>query len=470
MPLRGFRSFRTVKRDILMRIAHCVVLRQALVLTLVCLVAATCGVALGQTTTVATNRAVGGVSINTDGLLSNARLDDVGTLEKLRTHSLDKIPGDLNAATEMRKVSLRGLEAALEECTKNNKPIPDAIKYLAGLQRIQYVFVYPEQKDIVLVGPAEGWKVDAKGTVVGVTTGRPVLLFDDLLVALRTARAAANGGITCSIDPTKEGMTRMQQELPGLTKSGNPQIVANGIESALGMQQISVTGVPDTSHFARVLVAADYHMKRIAMNFEPSPVRGLPSYLEMVKGGARSVVSPRFWLEPKYEALLRDGDGLAYEMRKSSVVAMTEEDFVAASGNVEHSGKASPAAQKWVELMTDKYAQLAVADPIFGQLQNCMDLAVVGALVVKEGLTEKAGYSMPTLMDSASVKPEVLNAPKQVESKASVLKKGHNWIISASGGVAINSWIAADKLQVSDAVSAIRVKAAQGEKTAWWWN
>jgi hypothetical protein len=459
-----------------MRTAHCVfpqVLRQAITMTVVGIVVAAIGsVALGQTVTTDTvvTRSVGGVSINTDGVLSSARDDDMGLLGKLRGQSLEKIPGDLNAAVEMRKISLRRLEDALEECTKNNKPIPDAIKYLAGLQRIQYIFVYPEQKDIVLVGPGEGWKVDAKGNVVGVTTGRPVMLFDDLLVALRTARAAADGGITCSIDPTKDGLARMQQELPALTKSGDPQTVASGIESALGMQQISVTGVPETSHFARVLVAADYRMKRIAMNFDPSPVRGLPSYLTMVKPGARTVLSPRFWLEPKYEALLRDGDGLAYELRNSSVKAMTEEDFVAASGNVEHSGKAGPAAQRWADMMTEKYAQLAVVDPIFGQLQNCMELAVVGALVVKERLTEKAGYSMPTLLESPDAKPEVLNAPKQVESKASVLKKGHNWVISASGGVAINSWGVADKVQPSDAVAPIRVKATPAENAAWCWN
>lgn len=453
-----------------MRTAHCVVLRQTLTMTLVCVIATIGSVALGQTVTTSTNRAVGGVSIDTDGLLSSARMDDLGSLGKLRSQSLEKIPGDLNAAADMRKISLRRLEAALEDCAKNNKPIPDAIKYLGGLQRIQYIFVYPEQKDIVLVGSGEGWKVDAKGNVVGVNTGRPVMLLDDLLVALRTARAAANGGITCSIDPSKDGMARMQQQLPALTKSGDPQAVAGGIESALGMQQISVTGVPATSHFARVLVAADYRMKRIAMNFEPSPVRGLKSYLEMVKPGARAVVSPRFWLEPKYEALLRDGDGLAYELRNSSVKAMTEEDFIAASGSVEHSGKAGVAAQRWADLMTEKYAQLAVADPIFGQLQNCMDLAVVGALVVKEGLAEKAGYSMPTLLESPDAAPEVLNAPKQVESKASVLKKGKNWVISASGGVAINSWMLADKVQSSDAVAPVRAKAVPSDSTAWCWN
>ena len=58
------------------------------------------------------------------------------------------------------------------------------------------MFACPEQKDIVLVGPAEGWKVDHRGTMIGLSTGRPVMLLDDLLVALRTAKTAAQGGTT----------------------------------------------------------------------------------------------------------------------------------------------------------------------------------------------------------------------------------------------------------------------------------
>jgi hypothetical protein len=424
-------------------------------------------IAYGQTTAVvSTIQPVGGVSINTDGVLSLARTEDLDTLSKLRQQSLEKIPAELNPAVEMRKISLRRLEAVVEECAKNKKPVPDAIKYLAGLQHIRYVFVYPEQKDIVLVGPGEGWKVDAKGNVIGIATGRPVMLLDDLLIALRTARAAAQGGITCSIDPTPEGLARVKASPHGR----DPQTVARGLESALGMQRISVEGVPATSHFARVLVAADYRMKRIAMNFDPSPVRGLPNYLQMVRPGARTMLSPRFWLEPKYEGLLRDADRLAFELRSSGVKAMTEEDHVAASGNIEHSGKASPTAQRWADLMTAKYAELAVADPIFGQLQNCMDLAIVGALIVKERLAEKAGYSMPTLMESPEVQPVVFNAPKQVPSMASTLKKGRNWVISVSGGVAIQSWALADTAKQSDTVSPVRAQAAPAETTNWWWN
>jgi hypothetical protein len=85
-------------------------------------------------------------------------------------------------------------------------------------------------------------------------------------------------------------------------------------------------------------------------------------------------------------------------------------------------------------------------------------------------LTEKAGDSLPTLMESPAVKPAVFNAPKQVESQASVLKKGRNWVIRASGGVAINSWAIADKTKPSDTVDAVRAKAAANENRNWWWN
>ena len=38
--------------------------------------------------------------------------------------------------------------------------------------------------------------------------------------------------------------------------------------------------------------------------------------------------------------------------------------------------------------------------PIFGQLRNCMELAIVAALIVKEDLPAKAGNSLPVLMDA----------------------------------------------------------------------
>jgi hypothetical protein len=418
------------------------------------------------------NRAVGGVAIDPNGLLQNAALDDLGELNKLRLQSMQQIPSQLGKKVPMRKVSLRGLEAAISISNRNHKPLPDAVRYLAGLQRIQYVFVYPEQQDIVLVGPAEGWTVDAHGTVVGEGSGRPVLLLDDLLVALRSAQRAAFGAISCSIDPTADGLSRLRSHVSTLKTIGNPRTTAAGIEEALGVQQISVTGVPADSHFARVLVSADYRMKRIAMAFEPAPVRGLPSFLSMmtVSGSGMSNMLPRWWLEPKYEPILRDGAGLAWELRGAGVKTMTEEDYITATGGKEHTGKANPVAKKWADLMTEKYPELAVAEPIFGQLQNCMDLAIVSALIFKEALAEKAGLSMPMLLSSSGMKTAEFAAPKTVDSKASVLKKQRNWVISASGGVLVNSWEIAGRTRIDEAPAQVRATAAPKWANIWWWD
>ena len=139
-------------------------------------------------------RSVGGISINAEGLLDNAAPDMLGKLAELRAQALDKIPGGLNEAAPLRKISVLGLEAAIEQAVKHGKQLPDDVRFLAGLQEIRYVFVYPERQDIVLAGPGDGWKVDARGNIVGATNRRPIMLLDDLLVALRTARQITDMG------------------------------------------------------------------------------------------------------------------------------------------------------------------------------------------------------------------------------------------------------------------------------------
>ncbi|MEE8451578.1 MAG: DUF1598 domain-containing protein [Thermoguttaceae bacterium] len=418
------------------------------------------------------NRGVGGILIDADGQVDNAEVDDVGKLSRRRSAGLEPIPGVLNQTTELRKISLSQLDQAIAEYLAQGKDLPDAIKYLGGLQQIQYVFVYPEQNDIVLVGPGEGWDVDKRGNIVGLTTRRPVMLLDDLLVALRTARRAAQGGISCSIDPTAEGLARLRQYFSRLRGIGNPTQTAVDIENALGPQDITVHGVPGTSHFARVLVAADYRMKRLAMNFEPVPIRGLPGFLTMMRstGSRMTNMMPRWWLEPNYEPLLKSPDGLAWEFRGASVKAMTEADFLNAAGERQRSEKANPLAQRWADNMTEKFDELAIAEPIFGQLRNCMELAIVSALLVKERLPEKASFSMPTLMDSDNLKTDEFFAPKQVDSKTSMVKSGKTWIISASGGVQVNSWFVINEVEQGEAPAKARTEAAPTANASWCWN
>ncbi|HUG71260.1 MAG TPA: DUF1598 domain-containing protein [Pirellulaceae bacterium] len=419
------------------------------------------------------NSAVGGVSIDVEGVVGPP--SDSGRrlyLEQLRKE-VKSAEGPLNTPVELRMVSLRGLETACEDAVKNNLgQLPDEVKFLAGLQRIRYVFVYPEENDIVLAGPGEGWRINDDATVVGITTGRPVLHLDDFLVAMRTVHEARRGGISVSIDPTAEG-TRNLQELfdahRGRPLNPTPQFEA-AAKQAFGPQMVTLTGVPDTSRFARVLVAADYRMKRLAMNLEKSPVRGFGSYLEMIKNSrVAGDVNPRWWMACNYDPMAASDDKLAWELRGPGVKVMTEDEFVTADGTRSATGKTSAAAKRWADNMTDKYDELSAADPVFGELRNLMDMCVVSALIEKERLCEVAGCSLPLLTSASSeLALAEWNAAKKISPEVSFLRTRNSWIVTASGGVQIESWQVASRTAADSNVSVVRKRAAPVSKSLWW--
>ena len=413
--------------------------------------------------------AVGGVKVDVDGVLSNPQVSELKELRQAWQAGLQEVPADLQQPTDLRFVSLKRLEAEAARAQQAGTPIADAVRFMAGLTRIKYVLVYPEQHDIVLAGPAEGWRVDALGNVVGASSGQPVLLLDDLMTALRAAEQSNTTGISCSIDPTPEGIARWRAIAGSLTAQNGARRAADQIVEAVGPQRITVKGLPETSHFARSLVAADFRMKRLAMDFEKSPVDGLPSYLSMLSGrtAGQSNMMPRWWLAPNYEPIRRDADGLAWELRGTGVKCMTEEDVMHADGSIQHTGKTSAVAEKWADNFTAKFEELSREDSTFGQLRNVMDLAVVAALLSKEGLTQFAGLEMSQLTGGTEL--EQYPAPRSVASQASLVKKGRNWIISVSGGVQIFPWQVADRTEVSDELASARPAREAADSAAWYW-
>lgn len=415
---------------------------------------------------------VGGVQIDAEGVVSQPDMTGRKALLGILREDIRKPAADLAQPVELRMISLRGLEAAVAHAVANNMgALPDEVRFLAGIQRIQYVFIYPEENDIVLAGPGEGWKVRDDATVVGVTTDRPVLQFDDLVQALRTATNARETGISCSIDPTAEGRRNLEAFL-AKQKTFNAAIPGQ-IEKVMGPQQITVTGVNPESHLARVLVAADYRMKRIAMHLDRSPVEGLPSFIEMMKAkpNLSKDMMPRWWLACNYEPVAKSEDGLAWEIRGPGVKCMTEDDFIAADGSVKQTGKQNPIAVAWADKMTKLYDQLSVKDPIFGELRNVMDMCVVGALIQKEDMLAKAKLDLPMLLGQQSeLKLEKWFAPKQVATQSSFLKAGREYIITASGGVEVTSWEVASKTEVSEKVGKVRAAATIPTGKSWWAN
>jgi hypothetical protein len=414
------------------------------------------------------NRSVGGVSVDTEGIVSSPTVEDQQELAALRQNITLNVPAALEEFTPLRAVSLKHLEAMLAKSRAAGSDPPEEAEYLAGLLRIEYVFVYPEQNDVVIAGPAEGWKLDELGNVVGATTNRPVLQLDDLIVALRSGVVSRTEPITCSIDPTEQGLRQLQGVVARMRTIGNPEETMRRIEQALGPQTVSVTGVPAESHFARAMVAADFRMKRLAMNFEPAPVGGMPSFLHLMKASGRGMqnMMPRWWLAPKYDPLAKTADGLAWQLRGPGVQCLTEEDYVSAHGQKSRTGQANPVAAKWAATMTAQFSELADHDSAFGTLRNMIDLAVVGALIEKEGLLQRAQLQLPELMHQAAIVR--YSVPRRTASKASFVKQGSNWVISASGGVQVLPWEVAERTETLESISAVKTQLATDASELWW--
>lgn len=413
-------------------------------------------------------QAVGGIAVNADGVVDAPTVEDEAALNELRDAALADVPGDLQPFTKLRAVSLKNLESQIAESLAAGRDLSEAVRYLAGLQRIEYVFVYPERNDVVIAGPAEGWRIDKLGNVVGVTTGRPVLLLEDLSVALRTRDTVQLEAIACSIDPTAEGIQRINSLMRQIREMGDPDTTLGAMEEALGPQVITVTGVPRTSHFARTLVAADFRMKRLAMGFEQSPVSGMPSFMDMLATSRGSQnATPRWWLAPKYEPLARDAEGLAWQLRGQGVQCLTEEDHFNAEGKRERTTKASTTATKWANTLTERYSELADQDSSFAQLRNAMDLAVVAALLDKEGLLVKAGLELPNLTHQIVLTE--YPAPRESASRANFVRRRGDFVISTSGGVQIVPWQLVEQVEEVASIGETRANlAAPGD--AWVWE
>jgi hypothetical protein len=385
------------------------------------------------------NQAVGGISVDAKGIVGNLDPKAAEELAVERRRAL--ADGNWTGkAGDSRKVSLKAVAAAVASATAKSATVPAEAMYLGGLQRIDHVFVDPDAGDIVLTGPADTLVVDQAGNVVGASTGRPPLMLEDLVVALRAIDAAKNGGMTCSIDPTPEGIANLQTLLARQATMANPQATFTAMEQALGPQKVTVSGVPTDSRFARVLVAADYRMKRIGMGHEPSGLQKLPSYLAMVPAGGRAMATPRFWLEAEYDPIARDPDELAWKIGGRRMKCLTESDAFGDDGVKRGGGAADATARRWCEAMTANYDALAAKHPVFADLANCVDLAVVAALIRGRQLDAKAGCDLAPLLDASAVPLPKYDVPETVPTVATGVKKGSAWVLSASGGVTFQPW------------------------------
>ncbi|HEX3601294.1 MAG TPA: DUF1598 domain-containing protein [Lacipirellulaceae bacterium] len=431
----------------------------------------------------------GGVLVDAAGLLrlkplargGAAASELTGKRGQAPTRLFDE-PRSATKASELRYVSLPRLDREIARRQAAHERLDPAMLTLAGLERVEYVFVYPETGDLVIAGPASGWYVNDDGRILSKTTNQPVVRLDDLLTLLRRGADAANSHFGCSINPRQQSLANTQAFLAASSKkplepSQRKQWLSD-LRDTVGKQDIEIFGVDSASRLAEVLVEADYHMKLIGMGLAEG-VDGVESYLNSIhlRAGeqppAMSVL--RWWFTLNYDGIARSDANDAYELVGQGVRVLSENEMLAQQGQRVHTGQSDPLNRQFAESFTAHFDELAKKYPVYGELRNIFDLAMVAAIVQKDGLAEKVHWTPAVLMKSEKLRLPQGNVPREVETVINHRVVNQRTILAGvSGGVMVAPSDVLASVAKTDSAGTTVERAAPAPKDlgaeAWWWD
>jgi hypothetical protein len=425
---------------------------------------------------------VQGVYVDPDGVLRTVVAGDKSDrLSKLRKAArAPRAGGDVAAKSPLRKVSLTRLARQVAALAQAGKPVRDDMRFLAGIQQIQHVFVYPAEQDVVIAGPAEGWDFDPVGRPLGASSKRPAVWLDDLVVAMRIfpPDGDPNTAVGCSINHTQEGLRRLNEYMASLGRSidrrqVNAQLI-EGVRQALGLQDVALFGVAADTRLAMTLVEADYRMKLIGIGLEDPRVKGMVSYVSLLgpgSGGHNKL--QRWWFVADYDAIVQSAEADAFEFTGQRVKLLSADDAVKVTGEVERKESADPINKRFAVTFTKHYRDLAAKSPIFAELQNAFDLIVLAALLEqREAYAQAPDLSL--LLESQSYSPDPMPTPRLVESVVTAKWIGSKLAMPVGGGVTIepSSVIRTHAGKPADAekLREQRTNARAVAAERWWWD
>ena len=425
-----------------------------------------------------------GVAIDGDGLLTMQALEDPGG--RLRRERIEAaravIPRNAARPSQSRKISLRRLAHAIERSLTAGKPLSEEIRCLVGLRRINHIFLYPEEHDIVIAGTAGGWFDDGTGRIVGIDDNLSVVMLDDLITALRALGPQTNENrvVLCSIDPTPTGLERFRgfhRSMPTHFRPDERAAIAERLtaeaQQRLGPATVRVQGVPDDSHVAQVMVESDYRMKLIAVGLEPPPVE-MTTFAAAIDGPIRDM--QQWWLTPNYRWICEDRQGESLEMQGEGVRLLTDRMSIGPDGSLQQTKtRPSKAARLYSESFTKMFPKIAVASPVFGQLRTVVDLLVGAAWLRRHQAWDRVGWDGGILFDEQSLTTESYPVPMHVQTVANAIFKGEMLVVPAGGGFSINPAIALEEANVTidkagDLTTQRKSIRLPENDSTWWWD
>ena len=425
----------------------------------------------------------GGIAVDANGIVRRKKVGkasgglELDLIRDSAKKTSDGSTADVRASSDLRMISLPRLERELMLRVAFGEKPTEAMRHLAGLHEIRYLFIFPETNDIVIAGPAASWSTNENGQAV-TKTGRPVLLLDDLVSLLRNAREQ-NGRFGCSIDPKKKSLAATKaflEEPTGSLKPHQTKRWVKQIRDTLGLQDISVYGVDHRSHVGHVLIEADYHMKLVGMGLEPG-AGDLKSYLAMIPANAipTSMDVMRWWFTLRPGCMRQNEKGTAFQFAKQCAQLQTENERLSNDGKRTHTGNASELNQTFAHKFTREFPHLRRKYPIYSELENLFRMSLVAGVLQTSDVQEKVEWKADWLVDG--VKSAVGIKPVEVPSIVNhrVINRKHV-VVGVSGGVTVNVSNVVRNMKRVDGSATLISSSNAAKRTvpktdsSWWWD
>ena len=252
-----------------------------------------------------------------------------------------------------------------------------------------------------------------------------------------------------------------------------------GLRQSVGRQDVEVFGTDTQTHLAQILVEADHHMKLVGLGEVPG-VPGMNSYLDnLVQSDepAQAVNMLRWWFTTNYQSLHASKDGLAFEVVGPAVKVLSENEIVDKLGNRQQTGKSDPLTQQFAAEFTRNFEMLAERYPVYQELRNVFDLAVISMLIKSQELDRKVDWNPEFYTQSYGYQPVRAREVTSVKSVVSYrITKERVVLAAVSGGVVVDPLLVVKQTNLKRDDYGILNAEYQGNRgidlpgNTWWWD
>jgi hypothetical protein len=263
-------------------------------------------------------------------------------------------------------ISLGNYLDEINRLIKIHEKIPEDIETMFGMSWLEGYVLDNEDKDIILVGK----RINSK----------PVYHAEDLLINMQNIFDSARSPY-CSLDPKPENIKRLNSYLNH--GSDDFEKTISNCQQIIGDQQVVIGGVPRNSRHAKIMIYADYDMKKISQGLVHIP--GIRSCIDLaISSNGKSLENgssmSRFWFHIKENKEGRvypnyiENEGIVF-INECPVVILTEKQMIDADGNTsDDTSKEDAIADTFATDMSRNFNEATKANTLFAELENLFRL------------------------------------------------------------------------------------------------